>query len=253
MISKTILKKLSGFEKLSQRHARHLLPSDLKRILRSLNLPVFLRPYSCALSSFPRSGNTWVRLILEELGLRTGSIYKSDGVHSRSLRGDVIKTHSLDTLMYKKAILLVRNPFSTIASYWTYSKYTPSDLGMLPQFAIATFEQWFDHLECWHSFNGELLIVQYENLCAEPQSTVRSIMDFLAKPASDHEIISAIQSTSQDKLRAKYNNAKEISSRESSQFSIKLVPMIRSAVTGTHSYHLFEESKLRTSVMGMEV
>lgn len=245
-------KKLSNLEKSLQQYARFLLPADLKRILRTLNLPLSLRPYSCALSSYPRSGNTWLRLILEDLGLRTGSIYKSDGVHSRSLRGDVIKTHSLDTMLYKKAILLVRNPFSAIASYWTYSSHSPEDLGLLPQFATDAFQKWFQHLECWHTFNGHLLIIQYESLCDDPLSAVRNILRFLDKPLSDVEINTAIRNTSHDRLRIKYSGIREISPASSTQYSVELIPVIKSLVTDMPLYGLFEASTLKDSVMCIE-
>ncbi|MEA5596130.1 hypothetical protein [Rivularia sp. UHCC 0363] len=75
-----------------------------------------------ALASFPRSGNTWFRFLIEEsTGVKTGSIY-DDRVMTRGLEGIVIKTttHQLDSSRYTKAIHIIRNPFDAIESYYSW-------------------------------------------------------------------------------------------------------------------------------------
>lgn len=67
-----------------------------------------------ALASFPRSGNTWVRFLLENAtGQPCGSLYR-DRVMPRGEDGIAIKTHELDSSRYARAIHLVRNPFDAI-------------------------------------------------------------------------------------------------------------------------------------------
>lgn len=75
-----------------------------------------------ALASFPRSGNTWLRFMIEEAtGKQSGSLY-NDKVLPRGGEGIVIKTHELDSYRYTHAIHLVRNPFCAIESHFYYIK-----------------------------------------------------------------------------------------------------------------------------------
>lgn len=79
-----------------------------------------------ALASFPGSGNTWTRYLLQQAtGIWTGSVY-----HDKALPGSVfqsediqdssvlfVKTHKYkqhDTKMYSKAVLIVRDPKDAI-------------------------------------------------------------------------------------------------------------------------------------------
>ena len=95
-----------------------------------------------ALVSFPGSGNTWVRGILEAVtGMCTGAVYcdfslRVNGFAGEATRGGqalVVKTHSfssewkrssktkrLRTLegSYGSAILIVRNPFDALVAEW---------------------------------------------------------------------------------------------------------------------------------------
>ncbi|CAI8056765.1 WSC domain-containing protein 1 [Geodia barretti] len=102
-----------------------------------------------ALSSFPGSGNTWVRGLLQQVtGVCTGGIYcdtklRVSGYPGESLRSGrtlVVKTHQVDPRwtgvvyppnttdsyfskesdipVYGSAILLVRNPFHALVSEW---------------------------------------------------------------------------------------------------------------------------------------
>lgn len=91
-----------------------------------------------ALASFPGSGNTWLRTIIEHTtGVCTGSYccdmslrYKGfSGENIRSGKVMVVKTHALsvwvdekpaeDTdLIFQSAIVIIRNPFDALVSEW---------------------------------------------------------------------------------------------------------------------------------------
>ena len=81
-----------------------------------------------ALSSYPRSGNTWLSKLVEELsGRRTGSIHPDNAVFQRPVGGIIIKTHKRDAFRYNRFIHLVRNPFDAIASYYGFVHVFYSD------------------------------------------------------------------------------------------------------------------------------
>ena len=86
-----------------------------------------------ALASFPGSGNTWVRGLLQQVtGLCTGSLYCDRDLRSRGFAGEgvvsgsvlVVKTHKPKPLtlsngnvsLGSKAILVIRNPFDALIS-----------------------------------------------------------------------------------------------------------------------------------------
>ena len=82
---------------------------------------------SVALVSYPGSGNSWVRQLLEaSTGIYTGAIYCDLAYVAVGMIGEFIdtrnvlavKTHSLSSTslgrQYDKAIYIIRNPFSTI-------------------------------------------------------------------------------------------------------------------------------------------
>ncbi|XP_055708811.1 WSCD family member AAEL009094-like [Phlebotomus papatasi] len=79
-----------------------------------------------ALASFPGSGNTWLRYLLQQAtGILTGSVYLDYDLISSSFPGEginnssvlVVKTHEWDPnewINFRKAILLVREPYKAI-------------------------------------------------------------------------------------------------------------------------------------------
>lgn len=102
-----------------------------------------------ALASFPGSGNTWVRGLLQQItGVCTGGIYCDTTLRTRGFPGEgirsgvtlVVKTHQTDPRwsgvtygesepfkyfkrlrdvpVYSAAILLVRNPFDALVAEW---------------------------------------------------------------------------------------------------------------------------------------
>ncbi|KOB68402.1 Uncharacterized protein OBRU01_18345 [Operophtera brumata] len=79
-----------------------------------------------ALVSYPGSGNTWLRYLLQQVtGILTGSIYMDYGLRVHGFPAEnvtggsvlVVKTHEappLDLTKFKSAVLLIRNPRDAI-------------------------------------------------------------------------------------------------------------------------------------------
>ena len=168
------------------------------------------------LASYPRSGNTWLRHLLERItGLVTGSDTRPDRNLSRALschptkplvgegvvedsHVSVVKTHwperrGLRHFSASRVVLIVRNPYDTIDSYWNlcttnthdkvvhdtiYQKYSSKWRGLV-QSEIYTWKQFHEY---WHSQQTNslpVLIVRYEDLVLEPQSTLERIVPFV--------------------------------------------------------------------------
>lgn len=82
-------------------------------------------PDVVALVSYPGSGNTWLRYLLQQVtGVVTGSIYMDYGLRVHGFPAEnvtdgsvlVVKTHAvpMDSDKFKSAILLIRNPRDAI-------------------------------------------------------------------------------------------------------------------------------------------
>ena len=139
-----------------------LTENDLQHFhycFRKVKLLTEMEDYSChfinsirgpiALASFPGSGNTWIRGLLQDItGICTGGIYCAPvlrvngypGVYVRSEVVLVVKTHQTaprwtevnydkppplkyfktlkDVPVYSSAIFLVRNPFDALVADW---------------------------------------------------------------------------------------------------------------------------------------
>ncbi|KAL5010372.1 hypothetical protein ScPMuIL_012677 [Solemya velum] len=128
-----------------------------------------------ALASFPRSGNSWTRHLLQQLsGIGAGSVYCSDVAKDHGFplecytkRVIVVKTHEPNGDKYDKAVVVIRNPFLALFSVFQFMrtggpfKYVeyksskmilPSSSGDILMFGkIRTTIGWksFHHLYIW--------------------------------------------------------------------------------------------------------
>ena len=91
-----------------------------------------------ALASYPRSGNTWLRLLIEEVtGQKSGTIYGGNEIIKRGTEGVVIKTHGWDVYKYTHAVHLIRNPFDVCVSYYQKLQFRANPKG----FSVPLLEQ----------------------------------------------------------------------------------------------------------------
>lgn len=142
------------------------------------------------LVSYPRSGNTWVRFILEWFSGRpsNGSSIKDRPLHrtikSKSKFGELIKkelehvkgstiiqkAHTISEVIYKKGklILLIRNPMEAILRHRAElqnEEYVKHFMSL-----IELYDEWP---------NENKIIVYYEDLLEHPQKNIESIVRFM--------------------------------------------------------------------------
>ncbi|CAN0159257.1 unnamed protein product, partial [Phaeothamnion confervicola] len=163
-----------------------------------------------ALVSYPRSGNTLLRRLLESVtGVVTGSDTRPDRTLSRSLtalgmqgegvvdaRVSVVKTHYPERHGYRRfradrAIVLVRNPFDAIDSYFNMALTNTHDKS-LHDSVYSDFADLWDGMvrneaSVWHRFHRHWLaeadapavVVRYEDLLRTPLEALRRVLSFL--------------------------------------------------------------------------
>jgi hypothetical protein len=155
-----------------------------------------------ALASYPRSGNTWLGKLIEELsGRRTGSIYEDD-VFPRPFCGIVIKTHKMDGNRYSRFIHLVRNPFDAISSHFDHQQAFSKECGRTWKAHVHSgVLAWKKHTAYWLALPRPHVRLRYEDLISDPICELKRLEDFLGLENSDEEIERAVAACTIEKLR----------------------------------------------------
>eukprot|EP00931_Biecheleriopsis_adriatica_P082757 TRINITY_DN56214_c0_g1_i1.p1 TRINITY_DN56214_c0_g1~~TRINITY_DN56214_c0_g1_i1.p1 ORF type:complete len:520 (-),score=81.19 TRINITY_DN56214_c0_g1_i1:19-1446(-) len=179
--------------------------------------PVFLNESDCAvftsekecrnarrkrywLASFPGSGNTWLRKLLETAtGIVTGSVYYDDHLRATEFLGEGVnrsslvlgvKTHAPIRGLFTdlaipsdgQALLLIRNPLQAAKSYTSFIlSGEEHDRQIREDLMNARFDSWLGLLlNVWRShtqfyvrsFNRSKLLIKFEDFAADPSETV---------------------------------------------------------------------------------
>jgi hypothetical protein len=164
------------------------------------------------LVSYPRSGNTLLRTLLERTtGYVTGSDTRPDRSLSKELaeqhnligegvvsshRVFYVKTHYPERLGHQifqghSAILMVRNPYDAIDSYWNMNATKSHTKSLTPEMYQQYSEMWHglvqNEIQIWNKFLEywmdeecpiPVLVVRYEDLIRNPSLELRRILHF---------------------------------------------------------------------------
>eukprot|EP00521_Asterionellopsis_glacialis_P013332 CAMPEP_0195306868 /NCGR_PEP_ID=MMETSP0707-20130614/37422_1 /TAXON_ID=33640 /ORGANISM="Asterionellopsis glacialis, Strain CCMP134" /LENGTH=432 /DNA_ID=CAMNT_0040371099 /DNA_START=480 /DNA_END=1778 /DNA_ORIENTATION=+ len=165
------------------------------------------------LASYPRSGNTLMRTLIERTtGIVTGSDTRPDRNLSKALARQhnlvgegvvdknqvgVVKTHFPERKGYKtykahRAIVLVRNPFDAIDSYWnlcttnTHTETITDEVyAMLNDKFVGLVENemamWIRFHRYWLERDDiPILVLRFEDLIRDPTSQMYRVLEFLS-------------------------------------------------------------------------
>jgi hypothetical protein len=186
-----------------------------------------VRENDVMLTSYPRSGNTWVRFILANLVEKTLSdpladvqqavpdIYTMSRRKLNNLRGRrILKSHEYFDPRYTKVIYLVRDPRDVAISYFHFLKKSgrlSSDARLqewMPSFVegrLNRFSNWQEHVQSWLSTRGgspTFLLVYYEDLLKDPVQETSRLADFLGFGSTlGEDIRTALRASSPTELR----------------------------------------------------
>ena len=192
------------------------------------------------LASFPRSGNTWMRFLLTNLlfervresrvvaeyideiidplfNLRQSNNWKIIAFESNSAH--ILKTHipfSLSMPLKDKtigAIYILRNPLDIVVSLCKrYPGQAEEILNNFLTYGTHTVSQqwnygnWHSHVFSWLqlaklSHSIPIILVKYEDLCANPFASCKRILNWLKIERKDDHIHQAIEQSSIDSLK----------------------------------------------------
>lgn len=179
------------------------------------------------LVSFPRSGNTWVRVMLAYLISREEEIafhnlwqfipdtdqpeqlQVLDNPESRinSLPVRILKSHDYFFPYYvdKKVIYVVRNGIDSITSYYHYSNartHQPYSPDLFIKGNTAKIRSWRKHLLGWQrAQENRVLVVRYEDVAADPVQQLGRMASFLGLDVTPPNIQDAVGKADFNRMR----------------------------------------------------
>ncbi|XP_006817743.1 sialate:O-sulfotransferase 1-like [Saccoglossus kowalevskii] len=186
-------------------HTDSEINDDIARTVNSLNETLNCSVNWCnktkpfvGLASFPRSGNTWVRHLLElATGIYTGSLYNAIGLYRAGFIGEyddpelrralVYKCHGF-ALTFDSGIILIRNPYDSLISFFTFktkgimAKQNADDFNnnkKWTDFFSSQYFKWLRIIDKWISSEKRILILHYEELTQHPMQGLEKILNFL--------------------------------------------------------------------------
>ncbi|OEU19468.1 P-loop containing nucleoside triphosphate hydrolase protein [Fragilariopsis cylindrus CCMP1102] len=154
------------------------------------------------IASYPRSGNTLLRSLLETItGYITSSDTRPDRTLSRALAEQPPYFVGCTTYDANRVILLVRNPFDAIDSYWNLNltnTHTDKVIPSITEFHREFYTKFVRHeiLQVWYDFidyywyhcrknSIPLLIVRYEDLIINQKDELHRILQFTCNSNSN--------------------------------------------------------------------
>jgi len=168
------------------------------------NVTVF--PDDVFITSFPRSGNTWIRFLIgnllrpddpltfNNLESRIPEIYSnSDQALKHLIRPRILKSHEAFEPRYPHVIYVVRDPRDVAVSKYHYNIATGVHPAGYPierfitRFIAGEFDKcwgtWAEHVISWLSVqaNPGFLLVRYEDLQEKPLVELQRIASFLQR------------------------------------------------------------------------
>jgi Sulfotransferase domain len=178
------------------------------------------------LASYPRSGSTWLRFLLNEI--LTGELSSFENVnrqlafighHSHAPRllpggGRLIMTHEAYRKQYTRALYLSRDPRDVALSEYAFQKargWIQGDFQTyLTEFLrgrVNGFGSWQSHVRSWlaaaDASKGNIRVCRYDELRHAPEDSLAQLLDFLKVPVDARRIAQAVANNSLQEMRKK--------------------------------------------------
>ncbi|XP_064612581.1 WSCD family member AAEL009094-like [Liolophura sinensis] len=159
-----------------------------------------------ALYSYPGSGNTWLRhLIQQATGIATGSVYRDYALKLYGFPGEgvantsviAVKTHEWgpqERAKFDRCVLIIREPYGALLAEFNRrhaghrGHATSSNFGRAwREFVYARSRDWQKMNFDWLQFDGPLHVIRYENLMTDLLAEMRKLLTFLGTRVSNRD------------------------------------------------------------------
>ncbi|HEY2810844.1 MAG TPA: sulfotransferase domain-containing protein [Rhabdochlamydiaceae bacterium] len=176
------------------------------------------------LATFPRSGNHWMRYLIEEAThIATSSVYcdpdkphldklfpwkgycADHGYEGRCRYPEpeevvVVKTHyphlqpfEGDLLPFTKAIHIVRHPVDCLYSLYLHSQNGKPSTPVMPKQTLMGFIHSMKNFEEYWTQKENVMTIRYEDLFDRPFPILKAVLQFIGYEASDEDILRAVR------------------------------------------------------------
>lgn len=177
--------------------------------------------------SYPRSGNTWLRHVIQHLTADStiaeyddleGAVPTLDSLGFEERLSQLpeglrfIKSHLAfePYFLDGKVIYMVRDGRDVLISYFDYYRHIKSYPGTLDQFlekftrGWLRYGTWRDNVGSWveHRDDPNLLLVRFEDMRADPLTTLQQIVQFSGIEADEMRMRAAIEASSVEKVHS---------------------------------------------------
>jgi hypothetical protein len=144
--------------------------------------------------SYPKSGRTWVRVMLGQMGINPYYTHDDSGTIGIGV------SNNKEIYKNKKVLFIIRNPKDVIvSSYFQQTKRRKNYNGTIQNFIrdkkfgvqsiLKFYDIWYENKETPKNF----LIIKYEGLKQDPEVNMRKILKFFNKNVSDEKLRKAIK------------------------------------------------------------
>ncbi|XP_033102142.1 WSC domain-containing protein 2-like [Anneissia japonica] len=165
-----------------------------------------------SLASFPGSGNTWVRYLIERVtGIYTGSYYNDGELSKKGFLGErepykkgntvVVKTHRFDEEHIREfdgGIVIIRNPYDAMLSEHNrkFGGHTGHANPMQykqgtewTDFVLGKSRTWTNTALNWLLHQPNIHVVHYEHLKTDIYGELKKIVQFLKLPVNESRLL----------------------------------------------------------------
>lgn len=176
------------------------------------------------ITSFPKSGNTWMRFIIYDLFFNEKNIFSESSIGIKKLVPDFhtiktennsiffdnelknkkifLKTHyafnQVKSIPIDKVIVIIRNPYDVLVSlinYYELKENKKTDFleyfcqhHTLPFLKRFNFPNWEDHFESWINSGRDFHVVKYSDLIEDFENQIKYLCNFLNFDISNEKI-----------------------------------------------------------------
>jgi hypothetical protein len=199
-----------------------------------------LEPTDTFLACYPRSGSNWVQFLVYQSLTNTDPTFESVrqfspylGGQRKALRllpggGRFVKTHEPYQKVYRRGILLIRDPRDVVLSDFRFLRMRGDYVAGFPEFVTQFingrahgFGSWKQQVETWLNSGLEhkdLLKIRFEDLHRDPPSHLAGILAFLGIDSTGLDLQTICGNNSIERMRAKEDLGEGAPSRRDARY-----------------------------------
>jgi hypothetical protein len=205
------------------------------------------------IASYPKSGNTWLRMLLSSLV--AGQIDSFDDLpryvpelevlgrmeNAYRLRsgGRMVKTHEQWTKRYCRGIYVVRDCRDVAVSYYWHQIRTGQFDGEFEDFfkeflrgGVDGYGRWDRHISSWldvaNAAREKFLVIRYEDMLRDAEHVLEKAARFIGLDVTALDVASAVVENSSERMRLK-----EVGSKSLPRSGKVEVPFVRNSKAGS--------------------